>query len=81
MMAARKQKPLHVVQSEERQNEPDRKGLPTVKVYFPNRVRLKECQDLVEAEYQAGRLQSPSVSAFFYSQFCRYVRERAENDR
>ena len=76
MMAARKPKPpLRVVDSTE---EPavERKGLPAVKVYFPNAARLKEFRDMVQADYEAGKLQSNSASAFLYSLYCRYARER-----
>ena len=78
MMAARKGKPpLHVVGATDGEPNVERKGLPTVKVYFPNNARLKECRDMVQSEYDAGRLQSNSVSAFFYSLYCRYARERS----
>jgi hypothetical protein len=55
---------------------PERKGMPTVKVYFPTAAKMKELNDVIEADYEAGKLTSRSASAFFFSLYCRYLRER-----
>lgn len=46
------------------------------KVYFPSEERLRKFIDLMNSEYEAGRLATKSLSALLYSLACRYERER-----
>lgn len=55
---------------------PERKGRPKVSVYFPSQARLKECMDIIEEDFEAGRITTNELSKVFYFLFCRYERER-----
>jgi hypothetical protein len=51
---------------------------PNLRIYFPSEAAMKECEELIHQDYEAGRLTTNKASQFFYFLYCRYKRERRE---